>query len=140
MSDKAIPRISRGNFLTVSLPNSVGWIALLIAVFKVLSGINGHISHESNAGRYANFVPFLSALAERFHAAKVLLDMMGEATGEIVEKSITLGVARKDVHYRLPEKPKSSKVAGCPKDAEEAELMDCVAKMVDLRLSANGSK
>ena len=102
-----------------------------MAVYKVLSETDGNVSHDSNAGRYSDFVLFLSTLAARFSAAKVLADTMGEATGEIVEKSITLGIVRKDVQ-------KGSEVVHRSKHVEEAELLDCVAKMVDLSLSTNG--
>ena len=111
-----------------------------MAVFKVLSDIDSSALDEANSGSYSDFVPFLSALATRFHAAKVLADTMGEAIGEIVEKSITLGIARKDVRHRLPDNAKPSETVNRSKDVEEAELLDCVAKMVDLRLSADRSK
>jgi hypothetical protein len=135
-----------------------------MAVFKVLSDINGNVSHEAHAGRYSDFVPFMVSLAARFHAAKVLLDMMGEASTELVERSVSLGLARTTpgrgrVAGPVPV-PEKGYVDGDGygngngygygngygqgqarnRDVEEAEILDCVAKMVDLRLSANAAK
>jgi hypothetical protein len=110
-----------------------------MAVFKVLSDTNG-ISFEENVGRYLDSTLFLSALAERFHAAKVLADMMGEATSEIAEMSIKLGITQEDARHQMPHESQRSEVVCCSNAVEEAELLDCVAKMVDLCLSTNGKK
>jgi hypothetical protein len=93
-------------------------------------------------------VPFLSALATRFHAAKLLMDIMGEDTNQIVSRSKELGVMRYGVLNRTPQLQKSvveDRSGKTPEDRnrmrelEEAELLSCVSKMVDLRLSTDGS-
>jgi hypothetical protein len=114
-----------------------------MAVFKVLSELDNRPPDEANAGRFSDFVPLLSSLATRFHAAKVLSDMMGEATNEIVERSFKLGIARKDnTQHRLPDRlnVKPAEVVDRSKDVDEAEILNCVAKMVDLRFSTDGLK
>src|SRR5271163_3251769 len=113
-----------------------------MAVFKVLSELDGRIPDEANTGRFSDFVPLLSSLATRFHAAKVLSDMMGEATNEIVERSFKLGIARKDTQNRLPDphNVKPAEAVDRSKDVDEAEILNCVAKMVDLRFSTDGLK
>lgn len=105
-----------------------------MAVFKVPEETDGDVSHKANGGCHEDFVPFLSAFAARFYGAKLLADMMGEATSEIVERSTNLGVGRKDAQQRLlgPDGGKSSEV-------EEAEVLNIVAKMVDLQLSTDVS-
>ncbi len=113
-----------------------------MAVFKVLSELDSRLPDEANAGRFSDFVPLLSSLATRFHAAKVLSDMMGEATNEIVERSFKLGIARKDNQNRLPDRlnVKPAEVVDRSKEVDEAEILNCVAKMVDLRFSTDGLK
>lgn len=113
-----------------------------MAVFKVLSELDSKTPDEANAGRFSDFVPLLSSLATRFHAAKVLSDMMGEATSEIVERSFKLGIARKSAPNQAPDRDnvKPAEVADSPKEVDEAEILNCVAKMVDLRFSTDGLK
>jgi hypothetical protein len=112
-----------------------------MAVFKVLSEIDAAAAPEPTAGCFADFVPFLSSLAERFNAAKVLNDMMVETTGQILDRSLKFGLTRKDGSVRVPgNSPKSDKEPDRPKDVEEAEVLNVVAKMLDLRLSTDGSK
>lgn len=112
-----------------------------MAVFKVLSEIDGATSLEPSAGRFADFIPFLAALAERFNAAKVLYDMMSETTGEILDRSLKFGITRKEGQIRVPgNSPQSDAESDRPKDVEEAEVLNVVAKMLDLRLSTDGSK
>jgi hypothetical protein len=113
-----------------------------MAVFKILAETENGIPPEANAGRYLDFVPFLSALATRFPAAKLLADMMDETTNDIVERSKTMGVAWKDPPPKTPGPPsvKTPEANDRPKDVEEAEILNCVAKMVDLRLSTDVSK
>jgi hypothetical protein len=112
-----------------------------MAVFKVLSELDSRLPDEASSGRFSDFVPLLSSLATRFHAAKVLSDMMGEATNEIVERSFKLGIARKDTQNRLPDRQnvKPAEVAD-RSEVDEAEILNCVAKMVDLRFSTDGKK
>jgi hypothetical protein len=113
-----------------------------MGVFKVLTELDTKRLDEANAGRFSDFVPLLSALATRFHAAKVLSDMMGETTNEIVERSFKLGVTRKDATQQKPEndKVKPAEVVDRSKEADEAEILNIVAKMVDLRFSTDGLK
>jgi hypothetical protein len=120
-----------------------------MGVFKVLAELENRTPDEASAGRFSDFVPFLSALATRFHAAKVLSDMMGEATNEIVERSFRLGLARKNATQQGPDrdnaKPaevvdRSKEVVDRSKEVDEAEILNCVAKMVDLRFSTDGMK
>jgi hypothetical protein len=120
----------------------IAWIALPMTVFKVLSEIDSSAAPEPAAGRFADFVPFLNSLAERFNAAKVLADMMNETTSEIVDRSLKFGLTRKEGQLRVPgNSPKSDDgESERPKDAEEAEVLNVVAKMLDLRLSTDGSK
>jgi hypothetical protein len=120
-----------------------------MAVFKVFEE-NGAVPNELNDRSYEDFVPFLSALAMRFRPAKLLVDIMCEETSEIVERSTKLGISQKDVQDRLHDlyRKRSSNVvdrsktdgeANRSKDAEEAEILNCVAKMIDLRFSTDGS-
>lgn len=109
-----------------------------MAVFKVLSDTDGNIFFEENSGRYSDLMLFLSALAERFHAAKVLADMIGEATTDLAQRSINLGIAPKNAQLQINHKPQDTEVADGSNDMEQAELLDCIAKMVDLGLSTNG--
>jgi hypothetical protein len=113
-----------------------------MAVFKVLSELDTKLPDEATTGRFSDFVPLLSALATRFHAAKVLSDMMGEATTEIVERSFKLGIARKDAQHRAPDRAnvKPAEAVDRSKEVDEAEILNCVAKMVDLRFSTDGLK
>ena len=109
-----------------------------MAVFKIPAETGGGSSpSEANAGCYGDFVPFLSALATRFPAAKLLNDVMNEKTTHIVERSKTLGVAQTDLG--LDGVKSSQETADRPKYVEEAEILNCVAKMVDLRLSSDGT-
>jgi hypothetical protein len=128
-----------------------------MAVFKVLSDTNAAVPapHNSpNTGRYADFVPFLASLAARFGAAKLLYELMGKATGDIVEESIELGLARihKTQSCQPPAAvaPKLSKESDAstsraeappatskPRGVDEVEMLDCISKMVDLHLSTN---
>jgi hypothetical protein len=121
-----------------------------MAVFKVLDETDGDVSNETNGRCYKKFVPFLSALAVRFRPAKLLADIMCEGTSEIVDRSMKLGLGRKDVQHRLPnfyslrpsdvvDRSEYGAGAGRSKDVEEAEILNCVAKMVDLRFSTDGS-
>jgi len=111
-----------------------------MAVFKVFEE-NGAVPSETNDRSYEDFVPFLSSLAMRFRPAKLLVDIMCEETSEIVERSTKLGIAQKDVQDRLQDlyKKRSSNVVERSKDVEEAEILNCVAKMIDLRFSTDGS-
>jgi hypothetical protein len=111
-----------------------------MAVFKILPE-TGSAPTEANAGRYSDFVPFLSALATRFPAAKLLADMMEETTSDIVERSRTLGIAKKSVQNQLSgiHDLKNPDVIDRTREVEEAEILNCVAKMVDLRLSTDVS-
>jgi hypothetical protein len=113
-----------------------------MAVFKVLSELDSKLPDEANTGRFSDFVPLLSALATRFHAAKVLSDMMGEATNEIVERSFKLGITRKSAPNAQAEqdKVKPAETVDRSKEVDEAEILNCVAKMVDLRFSTDGLK
>jgi hypothetical protein len=113
-----------------------------MGVFKVLSERDSRPPDEAKAGRFSDFVPLLSALATRFHAAKVLSDMMGEATNEIVERSFKLGITRKDTQNRPPEREnvKPTEAVDRSKEVDEAEILNCMAKMVDLRFSTDGLK
>lgn len=67
---------------------------------------------------------------------------MDEATSTLVERSANLGIVRKDVQNRLHSLNGLiySNNNGNTKDVEEAEVLNCVAKMVDMRLSADVSK
>jgi hypothetical protein len=105
-----------------------------MAVFKVLKEADGDTSHKANFGCHEDFVPFLSAFSARFYGAKLLADMMGESTSEIVERSTNLGVARKDTPQRLP-----GPNGGKSSEVDEAEVLNVVAKMVDLHLSTDVS-
>lgn len=111
-----------------------------MAVFKILPE-TASTPPEANAGRYSDFVPFLSALATRFPAAKLLADMMDETTSDIVERSRTLGIARKGAQNGPPgiHDLKNPDVIDRNSEVEEAEILNCVAKMVDLRLSTDVS-
>jgi hypothetical protein len=108
-----------------------------MAVFKILPETGGAPTDPS-AGRYSDFVPFLSALATRFPAAKVLADMMDETTSDIVEKSRTLGLAKKSPPPAIHDL-KNPDMIDRTGEVEEAEILNCVAKMVDLRLSTDVS-
>lgn len=120
-----------------------------MAVFKVLEETDGDVLDERNGRYYRKFVPFLSALAVRFRPAKLLADIMCEATSEIVERSTKLGIGQKDVQHRLlnhysvmpphVDRSKNGAEASRSKDVDEAEILNCVAKMVDLRFSTDGS-
>jgi hypothetical protein len=121
-----------------------------MAVFKVLEETDGDVSDERNGQYYRKFVPFLSALAVRFRPAKLLADIMCEAISEIVTRSTKLGIGQKDVQHRLlnlysvmpsnvGDRSKNGAEARRSKDVEEAEILNCVAKMVDLRFSTDGS-
>ena len=118
-----------------------------MTVFKILEEKG---AGEINGRCYEDFVPFLSSLAVRFRPAMLLADIMAEATSEIVERSTNLGIARRDVLYRLRDpyswEPSNavgqSKVAadtGYREDEDEAEILSCVAKMVDFHFSAERS-
>jgi len=113
-----------------------------MAVFKVLAELDSKLPDDPNAGRFSDFVPLLSALATRFHPAKVLSDMMGEATNDIVERSFKLGITRKTPAHQKPENEnvKPAEAADRSKEVDEAEILNCVAKMVDLRFSTDGLK
>jgi hypothetical protein len=112
-----------------------------MAVFKVLAELDSRQPEESNTGRFSDFVPLLSSLATRFHAAKVLSDMMGEATDEIVERSFKLGITRKSATEKPDQdKTKPTEATNRSKEVDEAEILNCVAKMVDLRFSTDGLK
>jgi hypothetical protein len=139
---------SKPNFITLIRNYSIAWIALPMAVFKVLE--DPSVSRDPKNGCYKDFVPFLSALATRFPAAKLLMDIMGEQTSQIVERSKALGVIRNSIPIRTTNRQgstssdkgdRSGKVGESfpSNDAEEAELLSCVSKMVDLRLSTDGS-
>jgi hypothetical protein len=121
-----------------------------MAVFKVLEEQTDYIPKEINGGCYEDFVPFLSSLAVRFRPAKLLADIMCETTSQIVERSAKLGIAQKDIQLQLLDlyRERASSVGDRSKDvtetnpsrdAQEAEILNCVAKMVDLRLSTDGS-
>jgi hypothetical protein len=111
-----------------------------MAVFKVLEENDLDILNDANGGCYEKFVPFLSSLAVRFRPAKLLADIMCETTSEILERSTRLGIGQKDVQLRLLNlyslRPSD---VDRSKDVEEAEILNCVAKMVDLRFSTDGS-
>jgi hypothetical protein len=111
-----------------------------MAVFKVLSKTNNDVSSKANAEHYSDFVRFLSALAARFPGAKIVADMMDEPTDKIVKRSTKFSVAHKDAQHPLPSHHglKSSEAVRL-KDVEEAEILSCVAKMVDLSLSIDYS-
>jgi hypothetical protein len=108
-----------------------------MAVFKVLEEKDGDVSIETNCRYYKEFVPFLSALAVRFRPAKLLVDIMGESTSEILARSTKLGIGQKDAQRRLLSH--YSEDASHSKDDEEAEILNVVAKMIDLRFSTDGS-
>lgn len=121
-----------------------------MAVFKVLEEKDGDVSIETNCRCYKEFVPFLSALAVRFRPAKLLVDIMCQATSEIVERSTKLGIGQKDIQHRLLNlySPNPSDGVDCSKngaeaspskDVEEAEILNVVAKMIDLRFATDGS-
>lgn len=118
-----------------------------MAVFKILEEKGGG---EINGRCYEDFVPFLSSLAVRFRPAMLLADIMAEATSEIVERSTTLGIARRDVLRRLPDpyswepsnavdRSKNATDTSHSGDEDEAEILSCVAKMVDLHFSVERS-
>jgi hypothetical protein len=112
-----------------------------MAVFKILAEIEGGVSPQANGARIQDFKPFLYALATRFHAAKLLADVMDEAISNIVERSKSQGIVHTDVKTSVPSPSGSSpKGSDATTDEDEAELLNCVAKMVDLRLSTDGSK
>jgi hypothetical protein len=121
-----------------------------MVVFKVLKEKDGDVSNETNGRSYEDFVPFLSAFAVRFPGAKLLADIIFEPTSKILERSTKLGIAQKDIQYRLPglygrmssnptDRGKNAAEANRSKYIEEAEILNVVAKMVDLRLSTDGS-
>ncbi len=118
-----------------------------MVVFKVLGERGGDASNETNGRSYEDFVPFLSAFAARFPGAKLLADIMRETTSEIVERSTKLGIARKDIQHRLlglygrtsSNLTDRAAEANHSNDVEEAEVLNVVAKMVDLLLSTHGS-
>jgi hypothetical protein len=121
-----------------------------MVVFKVLKEKDGDVSNETNGRSYADLVPFLSAFAVRFPGVKLLEDIIYEPTSKIVERSTKLGIAHKDIQYRLlglygrtssnpTDRGKNAAEANRSKDVEEAEILSVVAKMVDLRLSTDGS-
>jgi hypothetical protein len=112
-----------------------------MAVFKILAEIEGGVSPQANGPGIQDFKPFLYALATRFHAAKLLADVMDETTSDIVERSKSQGIIHVDVKTSVPSPSESSsKGSDVTTDEEEAEILNCVAKMVDLRLSTDGSK
>jgi hypothetical protein len=120
-----------------------------MAVFKVLREKDGDMSNESNGRSYEDFVPFLAAFAARFPSAKLLANIMCETTSEIVERSTKLGIAQKDIQYwllslydrtsNLTGGGKDTAEGNRSKDVEEAEILNVIGKMVDLRLSTDGS-
>ena len=111
-----------------------------MAVFKILPE-TGSAPTEPNTGRYSDFVPFLSALATRFPGAKLLADMMEETTSDIVEKSRTLGIAKKSIQRQSPgiHDLKNAELMDHTQEVEEAEILNCVARVVDFRLSTDVS-
>ena len=75
---------------------------------------------------------------------------MGEAIGQIVERSTRLGLARRDVLNRLRnpyrwepsnaiDRSRNATTTSHYKDEDEAEILNCVAKMVDFHFSAEHS-
>jgi hypothetical protein len=121
-----------------------------MAVFKTLKEKGGNVSGEINGRCYEDFVPFLSSLATRFRPAMLLADIMGETTSEIVERSTKLGITQSDIQHRLRnpynrafsiavDRPLSTASSDYSIDEDEAEILNCVAKMVDLRFSTDGS-
>ncbi len=121
-----------------------------MAVFKVLGETDVGVLNDASDRRYEDFVPFVSALAIRFRPAKLFSDIMCEATSEIVERSAKLGIAQKDVQDRLldlsrrrsstsVDRSENDAETNSSKDVEEAEILNLVAKMVDLRFSTDGS-
>src|SRR5438876_12354861 len=106
-----------------------------MAVFKILAEIDS-APRPKDGPRIEDFKPFLYARATRFHAAKLLADVMDEATSDIVERSKSQGIVHVDVKTPATSPSESSsKGSDATTDVEEAELLNCVAKMVDLRLS-----
>lgn len=76
------------------------------------------------------------------------MDIMGEETSQIVTRSKELGVVRQNLPTRTPQAQisaaddrsgKTPEDRNRAKELEEAELLSCVSKMVDLRLSTDGS-
>jgi len=124
-----------------------------MVVFKVLGEKDGDASNETNGRSYEDFVPFLSAFAARFPGAKLLADIMRETTSKIVERSTKLGIAQKDIQHRLlslygrtssnhtdsGKNTIGANHSNHSNDVEEAEVLNVVAKMVDLLLSTDGS-
>jgi hypothetical protein len=121
-----------------------------MVVFKVLEEKDGNFSNETNGRSYKDFMAFLSAFAVRFPSAKLLENIMCETTSEIVERSTKLGISQKDIQYRLlslhsrtssdpADGGKNAAEVEHSRDNEEAEILNVVAKMVDLRLSTDGS-
>lgn len=119
-----------------------------MAVFKVFEKKDGNLLNETSSQSYKDFVSFLSALAVRFHPAKLLEDTMCQATSQIVEQSTKLGIARKDSQHRVldlccqtssnvVDASKNAAEANRSEAAEEAEILNCVAKIIDLRFSTN---
>jgi len=117
-------------------------MALPMSVFKILAEIEPS-PPSKDSPRIEDFKPFLYALATRFHAAKALANVMDEATSDIVERSKSHGIVHADTLVKTPGTSpgaSGSSSEGVTTDVEEAELLNCVAKMVDLRLSTDGSK
>ena len=120
-----------------------------MTVFKILKEKGSSVSGEINGRRYEDFIPFLSSFATRFRPAMLLGDIMGESINEIVERSTKLGIIHRDVQHRLHDAYQrvfditvgsmNAADGALSGDEDEAEILNCVAKMVDLRFSTDGS-
>lgn len=118
---------------------SIAWIALPLAVLKVLADSTDEASDGANLDRYNHFLSFLYALGVRFHAAQLVADMLHEATETIVERSKRLGLSRSTVtknisSYQFMEPLEISKSST---DAKEGEILNCIAKMVELTMASD---
>jgi hypothetical protein len=119
----------------------IAWIALPLTVLKVLADFEDDTSEGANIDRFGDFMAFLCALGVRFHAAKLVADIMTEATDTIVEKSKSLGLSKRTVKQSMSNFHfvQSLGVNESSRDVKEAETLNCVVKMIDLRISSNDS-
>lgn len=77
------------------IPSSViAWIALPLAVLKVSSEAHIEVSKEENLDGFRDGMSFLSTLGIRFRAARLVADMLNEATDTIVQNFKVLGLSR----------------------------------------------
>lgn len=114
---------------------SVAWVTFPTAVYLVASGMSDGPSRDTSSKHLSVLLSFFSALERRFHSVLFMKHMLSQANDLVAGKKRDLEDQGRD-SSPIPE-DYSAYQSRSP-DSDEAEVLEVVAKLLDMSLANDG--